>query len=144
MPRKYHQTKADRMREHRGMERYERGPVRHHRSRGRRGAYHQTRMDREHESRGMKKYWEDMHREDSHHHRDDRDEDETQLYHRGRAYYGPGYDEPSNLPQHVIRHRYPPMYHDLDNDYPDTLREIDDVLDDDYRKVERYRSDSMY
>lgn len=70
--------------------------------------------------------------------------DETQMYHKGKEYYGAGYGEPSNLPQEPIHKKYPEPYPRLKLEYPDTLEEIDEDMMDSFRKVEDYRSDSMY
>ncbi len=132
--------------------------------------YRQTRRDREHESRGMRRYERRHHRR--HHHREhharvrhhgrhhdhhhydemmmphDASEhmgEETQLYHMGRAYYGPGYGHPSNLPPHVDMKHYPKEKEYLDNyDYPDTLREIDGDEEHNMDNLERQPPSSMY
>lgn len=97
--------------------------------------YNISKKHREAESRGMKRHNDDMH---------ERADDETQLYHKGRGYYGMGYGEPSNLPQEVVRHDYPEPYSRLCTDYPDTIEEIDEDMMDNFRKAEAYPSDSMY
>lgn len=89
--------------------------------------YKQDKKDRRDESRGMKKRLSD-----------------TQLYHKGKDYYGPGYGEPSNMPKDVMMTKYPMDYHNVEGPYSDTVREIDEDLQDSYRKVEAQRSDSMY
>jgi len=169
MAHRYHQTERGREHESRAMKRHSRpnpqsrtarhrehrGPVEQRRHHGMRHnphyspaepSSHQSRRDREHESRGTHEYWSHMHREESHHHRGPRDDmrDNTQLYHMGKGYYGPGYGEPSNLPQQVEQHYYPRTYSNLEADYPDTLREIDEDMHDSFEKVAHYPSDSMY
>jgi len=71
--------------------------------------------------------------------------EETQLYHMGKAYYGKGYGEPSNMPKEVDMSEYPKARKYLDTEnYPDTLREIDTDNDFNYGKVVGHLSDSMY
>lgn len=51
---------------------------------------------------------------------------ETQLYHEGPEYYGPGFGSIANMPQYVDLHYYPKEKSYLMTDkYPDTLMEID-------------------
>lgn len=123
------------------------GPHERHAPRERRhNPYYQNAEDIRHESEGMGESWEDMHRERSHHHRGPRDDQQssTQMYHMGKEYYGPGYGEPANLPQRSRQHYYPHTYSNLEGDYPDTLREIDEDAHNAYEKVAHYPSDSMY
>lgn len=140
------QSKADRYREHSGMERYERGPVHERQKRHKKhNPYHaQSKSARRREHSGMEKY--ERGPVLAHHHRSSKgDEDmHTELYHRGGSYYGSGHNDPSNLPQHVIHHFYPHTYSNLTGDYPDTLREIDRDMLDAFHKAARYPSDSMY
>ena len=71
--------------------------------------------------------------------------EETQMYHMGKAYYGKGYGEPSNLPKEVDMSQYPKARKYLDTEnYPDTIREIDRDNDFNYGQVSRHLSDSMY
>jgi hypothetical protein len=103
--------------------------------RGKESSKKQSYKSRRDESRGMRKHNADMH---------SKADKETQLYHKGKDYYGPGYGEPSNLPQREIMHKYPEPYPSLKTDYHDTITGIDDDLMDSFRKVERHPSDSMY
>ena len=119
--------------------------------------YKQSPKDRMHESKGMKKY-EKMHKKGKGH-RDHSDalmmprdstehrgmEEETQLYHMGKAYYGPGYGHPSNLPPYPDIKYYPKEASALHTDgYPDTIREIDEDGMDNMRNLAHQRSDTMY
>lgn len=116
--------------------------------------YKQTRKDRRDESRGMKRYERDHDRD---HHDSDalmmpRDHaenhsmyEDTQMYHMGRSYYGPGYGHPANMPPYPDIKYYPKEKQYLDtDDYPDTLREIDRDEDDNIEKVDHQPSESMY
>lgn len=127
MGRHYKQDRNDRLDESLGMRR------------GKESGKKQSYKSRRDESRGMKKA---MHRHNDDMHK--KADDETQLYHRGKGYYGMGYGEPSNLPQHVEHHRYPEPYPRLKDDYPDSIEEIDRDMMDNFKKVEAYPSDSMY
>jgi len=121
MARHYKQSKADRLDESLGMRR------------GKESSKKQSYQSRRDESRGMKRHNDDMHKDA-----------DTQMYHKGKAYYGPGYGEPSNMPQNVMMHKYPEPYPRLKCDYADTMAEIDRDAIDNYKKVEAYPSDSMY
>ena len=125
MPRHYKQNKADRLDESLGMRR------------GKESKKKQSYKSRRDESKGMKKAMK-RHNEDMH-----KDAD-TQMYHKGKGYYGKGYGQPSNLPQEVSHHSVPEPYPRLKCDYADTMEEIDRDAVDNYRKVEAYPSDSMY
>lgn len=71
--------------------------------------------------------------------------DETQMYHKEKGYYGPGYGHIANMPPYADMGMYPKSHQALrTDDYPDTIREIDTDCRDNYRQVERHRSDSMY
>ncbi len=71
--------------------------------------------------------------------------EESQMYHKGKEYYGPGYGHPSNMPPYPDMHRYPPAKKYLMTDkYPDTLREIDRDGYDNMSNLGRQPSDSMY
>lgn len=71
--------------------------------------------------------------------------EQTQLYHMGKKYYGPGYGEASNLPQYPEMSYYPKGYKYLrTGDYPDTVREIDRDEEDNINNLNRQPSDSMY
>lgn len=70
---------------------------------------------------------------------------ETQLYHMGKSYYGKGYGEFANLPKEPDYEQYPKARKYLDTEhYPDTIREIDTDNDFNYGKVASHMSDSMY
>ena len=72
-------------------------------------------------------------------------EKETQYYHMGQSYYGPGYGHFANLSPQVEMKEYPKPYRSLENDaYADTIQEIDGVERDNNRQVDRQRSRSMY
>lgn len=132
MAKHYKQNRKDREDESRGMKRYERR--------------HQDRMDRRDESRGR--------RDDDRHHSDalmmprdmaEAEGNETQLYHEGKRYYGPGYGHIANMPPYADLGMYPKERKYLKtNDYPDTLGEIDKDNDFNYGQVEKHRSKSMY
>lgn len=106
--------------------------------------YYQTEKDRMHESRGMKRY------------ERERRSSEPNTHHRERQGYKEDMDSgymgmisedhsaPSNLPQEVVHKYYPPCDY-VDNYYlDDTIRGIDDTLNDNVRTIERHQSDSMY
>lgn len=125
MARHYKQTRKDRRDESRGMKRYER-KHRQHRRRG-----------KSHDSDALM-----MPRDQAENHSMQED---TQMYHRGRSYYGPGYGHPANMPPFPDIKYYPKSPEYLDNDdYADTLREIDEGEDDDRRNLDRQPSHSMY
>ena len=70
---------------------------------------------------------------------------QSQMYHMGKSYYGPGYGHPSNMPPYPDMKEYPRQKRYLrTGDYPDTLREIEH--DDSYniQKLNSQPSDSMY
>lgn len=71
--------------------------------------------------------------------------EETQMYHKEKGYYGPGYGHPSNMPPYPDMHYYPegPSYLHTDK-YPDTIREIDEDADDNSANLDRQPSDTMY
>lgn len=51
---------------------------------------------------------------------------------------------PANLPQDVV-HKYYPKCEYLDSHYlDDTIRGVDDNIDDSVRRTDRHQSDSMY
>lgn len=114
--------------------------------------YKQTRKDRRDESRGMKRYERergDRSRHDALMLPPDMAEvgngDNTELYHKGRKYYGPGYGHISNMPPYADLGIYPRGRKYLKtDDYPDTIEEIDTDNDFNYGQLERHRSDSMY
>jgi len=91
--------------------------------------YHQTKKDRQDESVGMKRY--------ERRHKDGMDD----------GYMGmisEDHSAPANLPQHVV-HKYYPKDDMCDTHYlDDTLRGIDENIDDSVRKIESHQSDSMY
>ncbi len=71
--------------------------------------------------------------------------EETQMYHMGKAYYGKGYGEPSNMPKEVDIEQYPKARKYLDTEnYPDTIREIDSDNEFNYGQVAKRPSKSMY
>lgn len=118
--------------------------------------YKQSRKDRRDESRGMKRY-EREHRHHDEYRRDShalmmphdtaeaRNGDDTQLYHKGREYYGPGYGHIANMPPYADLGMYPKGRKYLKtDDYPDTIQEIDRDNDFNYGQLERHRSESMY
>lgn len=71
--------------------------------------------------------------------------DNTQLYHEGKKYYGPGYGHIANMPPYADLGMYPKSRKYLKtNDYPDTIEEIDTDNDFNYGQLEKHRSDSMY
>ena len=71
--------------------------------------------------------------------------DESQLYHMGKEYYGPGYGHPANMPPYPDMHYYPPAKKYLMTDkYPDTIREIDSDADSNMDNLDRQPSNSMY
>lgn len=121
--------------------------------------YRQSKKDRMHESRGMKH----RRRENNHHDNSDRHSDalmmpndaadeqhahmyeQTQMYHMGKGYYGPGYGHASNLPPYPDMKYYPKDAKYLrTGDYPDTIREIDDDGEDNLNNLNRQPSKSMY
>lgn len=118
--------------------------------------YKQTRKDRRDESRGMKRYERHHHDRERHHDSDalmmphDSAEnhgmhEDTQMYHMGRSYYGPGYGHPSNLPPYPDMKYYPKEHRYLHTDnYPDTIREIDHDDADATDRLNHQPSDSMY
>lgn len=112
--------------------------------------YKQTRKDRRDESRGMKRYEREREGRDSHALMLPRDSargngDDTQMYHEGKGYYGPGYGHIANMPPYADLGMYPKSRKYLrTDDYPDTITEIDRDNDFNYGQVEKHRSDSMY
>lgn len=101
--------------------------------RGKESSKKQSYKSRRDESRGMR-----------HHNAEAHEEADTQMYHKGSAYYGMGYGEPSNMPKEPVMREYPEPYPRLKEDYPDTIMEIDRDMMDSFRKVEDHPSDSMY
>lgn len=70
---------------------------------------------------------------------------ETQMYNKGKDYYGAGHGNFANMPTSEVMREYPTPYRSLDNDgYADTIREIDSVEKDSNRQVDSQRSTSMY
>lgn len=131
---KHHkQSRKSRQHESEGMKRYYKKYSSKEARAGHR--YNESARHRRAESNGMRRHNDEMH---------ERADDESQLYHKGKAYYGQGYGEPSNLPQDVEMRKYPDPYPRLRTEYPDTIEEIDQDALDNYRKVEAYPSDSMY
>lgn len=138
---KYYQSKKDRMDESRGMKRYERRMVK----------------DRVDESRGMREY-EDEKR--ARMRRDRRDESEgMKRYYRDKSMVGGeqrGYDNDrgmlyedryavSNMPQDVKYHQYPePYYGRVPRYLNDSLRGVDDQIDDDVREMVRHEKPEKY
>ncbi len=103
--------------------------------------YYQGKKDRRDESRGMKEY--------------SGNKGSKMAPRYGREHKGSmdsGYmgmisedhGAPSNLPQQVV-HTYYPKCNYVDNYYlDDTIKGIDDNIDDSVEKVETHQSDSMY
>lgn len=124
MARHYKQSRNDRLDESLGERR------------GRESSKKQSYKSRRDESRGAS-----MHMPRDH----ARGEDGTQMYHEGKGYYGEGYGHFANLPPREEMRPYPDPYANMvESDYPDTLREIDRDIHDNYSNIERQRSDSMY
>lgn len=70
---------------------------------------------------------------------------DTQMYHEGKGYYGPGYGHFANLPPYADMHMYPKEKKYLMTDkYPDTLREIDADSDANMSNLKRQPSKSKY
>lgn len=91
--------------------------------------YHQTKKDRHDESVGMKRY--ERRRKEG-------------LDDRFMGMISEDHSAPANLPQRVV-HSYYPKEEVIDSYYlDDTIRGIDDNIDDSVRKIDRYPSDSMY
>ena len=91
--------------------------------------YHQTRKDREDESRGMKRY---------------ESEKKDGMDSRFLGMLSEDHSAPANLPQEVVYKPYP-KYDFVDNYYlDDTIKGIDDNIDDSVETVEHHQSDSMY
>ena len=71
--------------------------------------------------------------------------DDSQLYHKGKEYYGPGYGHIANMAPYPDQHYYPPAKSYLNTDkYPDTIREIDSDADSNMGNLKRQPSNSMY
>ncbi len=71
--------------------------------------------------------------------------EQTQMYHMGKGYYGPGYGHPSNLPPYPDMKLYPKKRRYLrTGDYPDTMREIDDDAESNIGNLNSQPSNSMY
>ncbi len=70
---------------------------------------------------------------------------ETQMYHAGKKYYGPGEGHIANMPPYADMHYYPQEKSYLMTDkYPDTLREIDSDAGSNMSTLKRQPSKSMY
>ncbi len=95
--------------------------------------YNMSAKHRKAESKGMSHYNDDMH-----------EKADSQMYHKGKEYYGMGYGHVANLPQMHHQHAYPAPYAHLKEDYPDTIEEIDHDLINSFEKAAAYPSDSMY
>lgn len=117
--------------------------------------YSQNKKDRMDESRGMKKSGKRrshnpgsdsmMMPKDAADNQHDHMYEQTQLYHMGKGYYGPGYGHPSNLPPYPDMKYYPKETKYLNTgDYPDTIREIDHDDTDNLNNLNRQPSKSMY
>ncbi len=71
--------------------------------------------------------------------------DDTQLYHEGPGYYGPGYGYIANMPPYADLHVYPKGKSYLMTDkYPDTIREIDSESGANMGNLKSQPSTSMY
>ncbi len=71
--------------------------------------------------------------------------DDTQMYHGGPEYYGPGFGSIANMPQYVDMHYYPKGKSYLMTDkYPDTLVEIDSDASSNMGNLKSQPSKSMY
>ncbi len=71
--------------------------------------------------------------------------EESQMYHKGKKYYGPGFGHPSNMPPYPDIKYYPKEKKYLMTDkYPDTLSEIDSDGDSNMSNLKRQPSKSMY
>lgn len=71
--------------------------------------------------------------------------DDTQMYHQGPRYYGPGYGQIANMPTYADLHFYPKGKSYLMTDkYPDTIREIDSESNINMNNLKRQPSKSKY
>lgn len=71
--------------------------------------------------------------------------DDTQMYHKGKDYYGPGYGHIANMAPYPDMHYYPKGKSYLMTDkYPDTLREIDSEASANMSNLKRQPSKSKY
>jgi len=103
--------------------------------------YYQTRKDRKHESRGMKDYYGN---------KGEKMSPRYEREHKGSmdsGYMGMLSEDPhapANLPQEVVHHYYPTGDY-LDNYYlDDTIKGIDESIDDSIDRIDRHQSESMY
>ena len=70
---------------------------------------------------------------------------ESQMYHNGKKYYGPGLGHIANMPPYPDMHYYPKEKSYLMTDkYPDTIREIDSDADSNMGNLKSQPSKSMY
>ncbi len=83
--------------------------------------YYQNRKDRRDESRGMERYENEM-----------------------SGMIKEDLSAPSNLPQEKVMKYYPKCEYLMQDDYPDTLREVDMQIDDDVRGARKHRSKTKY
>lgn len=131
MAKHYKQSPKDRKKESHGMkDYYKKYPSKESR------AGHSANMSTSHrkaESRGMKRHNDEMH-----------GYADNEMNRKGKEYYGMGYGEPSNLPQHPVHHTYPQPYPRLKSDYPDTIAEIDRDMIGDFENLASQPSDSKY
>ena len=117
---KYHQSRKDRRHESEGMK------SSHHEERGK---YHQSMMERMHESEGMKAY---------------KDEYRGSMDSRFMGMISEDHHEVANLPQHVVQQTYPASRWSDKYELDDTIRGIDENIDDTIRTMDQYPSTSMY
>ena len=105
------------------------------------GKYYQGKKDRMDESRGMKDYYKNKGK------RMDNKRDSNSKKGLDSGYMGmisEDHSAPANLPQQVVHSYYPPCEY-IDNSYlDDTIKGVDETLDDNIKKVESHQSDSMY
>lgn len=116
---RHHASKSARHREHMGMERYERGSVKQHRS-GSAGGYHSLgheRYDREPMT-------------DSHH-------DLAVREHDDRSMISEDHRAIANLPQEVMIKPYPPMAGYMPEGLDDTIRGVDHQMGGDHASAQR-------
>lgn len=97
--------------------------------------YYQTRKDREDESRGMRRYWADKEDANMKHDRYSY-EDSTMIREDPRA--------PANLPQEVVHRNYPKTAYGYGGNLDDTIRGVDDQIDDDVEEARRHRGMEKY
>ena len=101
--------------------------------------YKQSVRDRMDEGEGMARYYA-LHKSDVSHHMDDRKrreyEDSTMIREDRSA--------PSNLPQEVVHKMYPKIGYGMKMELDDTIRGVDDQMDDDVREMMKNRSHEKY